>query len=56
MALRFEALLVLVVFLIFPVIPFLVLVLAVRLVIEADGCLDWKVSQQRFAIAVEVVI
>lgn len=56
MALRFDTLFVIIIFLIFPVVLFLVLVLAIRLVIEADGCLDWEVFQQRFAIAVEVVI
>lgn len=55
-ALRFKALVVIIVFLIFPTILFLLLILTVRLVIEADGCLDWEVSQQCFAITVQVVI
>lgn len=56
MALEFEARLVVIVFLIFPVIVFLLLILTIRLFIEADSCLDWEVSQQSFAITVEVVI
>lgn len=52
MAVRFKTLFV---FLIFPVILFLI-ILAVRLVIEADGCLYWEVSQQCFTITVQIVI
>lgn len=55
-ALRFEALFVVIVVIVFPVVLFVLLILAVRLVIEADSCLDWEVSQQCFTIAVEVVI
>lgn len=44
------------IFLIFPVILFLIIILTVRLVIEADGCLDWEVSQQCFTITVQIVI
>lgn len=56
--LRFEALfvIVIVVFFIFPIALVLLLILTVGLVVEADGCLDWEVSQQRLAITVEVVI
>lgn len=55
-ALRFEALFVVIVVIVFPVVLFVLLILAVGLVIEADGCLDWEISQQCFTIAVEVVI
>lgn len=55
MALGFWELYVIIIFLVFPVVLFL-LVFAIRLVIETDSCLDREISQQCFTIAVEVVI